>query len=199
MGSQFDLAPFGSTSDLCSYSSSLGEEDCTVKNLSGFNWTNLNVTTGLSSCTGVTASSDLFATSTCSVVNGSAVLTFNGVDYSSGAQSFIDTANQLASLCLPSQGCTGGLVQQELLTGNLAASYLPYCASSASGGAGGLPGVLAGCDVEFSFLGDSTGNWPTGTSFSVLAPEPSTTSLLALGLLAMFFVGSRFRKLQSEN
>jgi hypothetical protein len=196
VGDLFDLAPFGTSNDLCTFAN--GEEDCTVKNLSGFNWTSLTIATSASSCAGISTSTDLFGSSSCNVVGGQAVLDFAGVAYSQGAQSFINYADSQAGLCFPAGSCTGGQVQQSLLTGPLESGFMPYCASSASGGAGGTPGVLAGCDVEFSFFGDGSGNWATGTSFSVQAPEPSTMSFLALGLLAMVFLGSRFRNANNE-
>jgi len=193
----FSLAPFGSVdpTGVCSYSAQAGEEDCTLKNMSGANWTEISITLGgESSCSGITATSDLFLDSSCQVIQGAATLVFAGVEYSQGAQNFITTAAAIGA----AGGLSGPIVQQELLTNQPGeTAYLPLCGSTASGNTGGTPGVMAGCDVEFSFSGDGSGDWPIGTTFSVVAPEPGVTALLGLGLLAMMFVGSRFKTVKN--
>jgi len=193
----FSLAPFGSVdpTGVCTYSATAGEEDCTLKNMSGANWTEISITLGgESSCSGITATSDLFVDSSCQVIDGAATLVYAGVEYSQAAQNFITTAAAIGA----AGGLTGPQVQQELLTNEPGeTAYTPLCGSTVSGNAGGTPGVMAGCDVEFSFYGDQSGDWPIGTTFGVVAPEPRAISLLVLGLLAMVFVGSRFKTVKN--
>jgi hypothetical protein len=198
---QFDLAPFGTTNDptgICTFDASIGaggEEDCTLKNMSGSNWADIAITLGgISSCQGISASSDLFLSATCDLVNGTATLEFDGVAYSAAAEAFITQSAAEAATCPAAAGCTGPIIQQTLLTNPpTEAAFTPLCGSTAAGDQGGTPGVMAGCDVTFTFNGDSSGDWTPGQTFSVLAPEPSALPMLALGLLAMMFLGSRFR------
>jgi hypothetical protein len=209
VGIAFQLDPFGPIAPgggtgLCTFANN--EEDCTVKNLSGFNWTDIEVVLGAPvggslDCSDITLGSDLFTQTSCADSTGGVTLSFLGVSYSPGAQSFIETANLLAGNCpSPSANClTGGQIEQLLQTTN-PQGYQPYCSSDASGGQGGTPGVLAGCDVEFSFgIGADGGNWPLGTTFSASAPEPSTISLMGMGLFAMLFLGNFYKKSQTQN
>ncbi len=206
VGIAFTLDPFGPIqgggTGLCTFANN--EEDCTVKNLSGFNWTDIEIVLGAPAggsldCGSITVSSDLFTQSSCADSTGGVTLSFLGVDYSQAAQNFINAANNLAGICTPD--CqTGGQWQQTLLTGQGGPSLEPICASTVSGGTGGTPGVLAGCDVEFSFgIGPDGGNWPLGTTFQASAPEPSTISLMGMGLLAMLALGSFYKKSQTQN
>lgn len=207
VGLHFTLDPFGPIqgggTGLCSFTN--GEEDCMVKNTSGINWTDVEIVIGnpangpAANCDDISLTTDLFNQTICTQQQNGVELSFLGVTYSQAALSLISTGNTLAAICAPN--CPSGPEwQQTLLGGANGASLQPICASTQSGGTGGTPGVLNGCDVSFSFgVGQDGGNWATGATFDVSAPEPSTISMMGLGLLGMLMVGTFYKKSQTQN
>jgi len=186
VSNEFPLAPFGQTSNGCSFTdgpdgASDGTEDCTFKNQSDNNWTWLQITTSESlPCGEIQQSSptSLFENATCTQTDSGDILYYSGVNYSPSTNALLGAVNTLLSACDPSEdpNCNATDIQTPLVE---ASEFSGNCAPSGSY----LPGVLIGCDFEIE-LGPSVdpSDWQLLTSFYVVAPEPSTLGMLLAGL-----------------
>ena len=186
---EFSLAAFGTTGGGCSYDGTT--EDCVLKNQSSNNWTWVTLTSSdVLPCfdsmgnPNVVVSTDLFQSAYCTNnAAGDAVLNFSGVVYSSNLARFLSDEQDSLIGCVPvgGAGCTLPAVQTPIVE-------LPAFSSDCQAGNGSTPGVLVGCDFEFLLgPGPDGNNWPTGTTFDGVAPEPSTLGMLLAGLVGLPF------------
>lgn len=171
--------------------------DCTLKNQSNNNWTEATITSSDAvPCSDVMVSTNMFLNAGCMQnAAGDAVLAFSGVQYSASNLTFLGLAPASLDGCNPSADpdCNVTYVQTGLLQPGPAGQPSPFI-GNCSPSAGSVPGVPIGCDFEIILGAGPDGDWPAGTSFSVIAPEPSTVALLLIGLASLPFVIRR-RKL----
>jgi len=201
VGDEFTLAAFGTSQGGCVFANGPdgmaddGTETCTFKNQSNTNWTWATITSSAAvpcltedGSSNIQVSTNLFENASCSNLdNGDAVMTFSGVNYNASATLLISGVNNTYLSCQALGGgpdCNVPAIQTPLVEDQDAAD----CSASGTY----VPGVLVGCDFQI-ILGPSPdpGDWPLGTSFSVIAPEPSTAGLLLTGLVALPFAVRR--------
>jgi hypothetical protein len=198
---EFTLTPFGINDPAqgCLYDGTT--EDCTLKNQSSNNWTWVTLTSSdVLPCfdsmgnPNVVVSTNLFQNAFCTNnAAGDAVLNFNGVVYSSNLARFLGDEQDALIGCVPvgGAGCTLAAVQTPTLA-------LGAFSSDCQAGNGSIPGVLVGCDFEFLLgPGPDGNNWPTGTTFDGVAPEPSTFGMLLAGLVGLPFAIRRRKSVVS--
>ncbi|HUJ30305.1 MAG TPA: hypothetical protein VLY23_03425 [Candidatus Acidoferrum sp.] len=198
VGEQFNLT-FGVSDPSvgCTASTDSGgniTEDCIAKNLSGFNWTSVTISsTVMVPCSEVTVvPSDLFTSSNCTNNDGGTQLNWWGVNYSTNDNNFLAAVDAEASLCNPhnplTPTCTDSAIQESL--DNVDGGLLPDICTAGDGPAadGSVPGVLDGCDFELQLgVGPDGGDWANRTPFTVKGTEPSGLVLSVVGLAGLVY------------
>jgi hypothetical protein len=190
VGNEFDLAPFGTTAGGCTFDGT--NEDCVLKNQSSNNWTWVQITAGADiPCGDISFTTTLFLNENCTndPTTGDPTIYLSGVNYSPENLVLFSSVSALQGACVPSTDptCTPTHIQTELIDAG------PPFALNCTPSGGFVPGVLMGCDFEvlLSPGPDDTGTWPTGTPFSVVAPEPSTIGLILTGIIGLPFARRR--------
>jgi hypothetical protein len=195
---EFVLPPFGSGGfdGACTFNVVAPDtEDCVLKNQSNSNWTHATITSNDAiPCADISVTSNVFMIASCSNnESGDAVLSFKGVEYSTALNNLLNSAESLYE---------GSCVTPDLPTCTLPAIQTPLIEEPALEGncnpiGGTFPGVPIGCDFDIQ-LGpgaDDSGNWDSGASFSVVAPEPSEFALSVLGLGLVAILGYKRKHL----